>query len=62
MTFFEIFSDETGLASYLYKVLTDAKFNPNLSKKELRTTAILEETILELFGKTWYVLGGFKSF
>jgi hypothetical protein len=46
--------DETGLASYLYKVLTDSHINPNLTNKQHRSVPVLEETILEMFGKTWY--------
>lgn len=50
----DFFTDETGLASYLYKILTASKINANLKEKQkLQSTAVLEETILELFGKTW---------
>jgi hypothetical protein len=45
--------DEAGLAMYLYKVLTNTEFNPNLSKKELRSVSVLEESITMLFGKMW---------
>ena len=45
--------DEQGMASYLYKVLTDTKFHPHMSKKELRSVPVLEETILHMFGTTW---------
>ena len=50
---FTYLTDETGLASYLYKVLTASKYNSSLTKGQLKSTAVLEETILELFGKTW---------
>mmetsp|Transcript_30697 Transcript_30697/g.57192 ORF Transcript_30697/g.57192 Transcript_30697/m.57192 type:complete len:284 (-) Transcript_30697:171-1022(-) len=45
--------DEKGMADYLYKILTDNKFHPNMSKKERRSLPVLEETILELFGHAW---------